>query len=140
MPRHCYKLRYLNVRGCEAVSDTALEVLARNCAKLRSLDIGKCDVTDAGLRVVAEVGIVMSISEIIIYCENYFQRLPSLRKLSLRGCEMISDAGVAAVAAHCRGLAQLNLQEVGGVSLATYRAVKKSCTRCIIEHSNPGFH
>ena len=75
--KHCYKLRYLNVRGCEAVSDRSLETLARNCNKLRSLDIGKCDVTDSGLIQIAE-------------------KIPSLRKLSVRGCEMISDVGVEA--------------------------------------------
>ena len=52
---------------------------------------------------------------------------------------MITDAGVEAVASHCRGLAQLNIQECE-VSLETYRELKRSCSKCIIEHSNPGFH
>ena len=73
--KHCYKLRYLNIRGCEAVSDVSLQALATNCSKLRSLDIGKCDVTDAGLEVVS-------------------RHIPALRKLPVRGCEMVSDRGL----------------------------------------------
>ena len=54
LARHCYRLRYINLRGCETVSDSALEWLARSCSRLRSLDIGKCDVSDLGLRLLAE--------------------------------------------------------------------------------------
>jgi len=118
--KHCYKLRYLNIRGCEAVSDSSLQALATNCSKLRSLDVGKCDVTDAGLEVVA-------------------RKIPALRKLSVRGCEMVSDRGVEAVAQHCTNLHLLNIQDCQ-VGLNTYRMVKKFCKRCIIEHTNPGFH
>ncbi|KAL1493344.1 hypothetical protein ABEB36_011416 [Hypothenemus hampei] len=117
--RKCYKLRYLNARGCEAVSDDAITVLARFCTRLRALDIGKCDVSDAGLRALAEC-------------------CPNLKKLSLRNCELVTDRGVQCVAYYCRGLQQLNIQDCQ-ISLEGYRAVKKYCKRCVIEHTNPGF-
>lgn len=117
--RRCYKLRYLNVRGCEAVSDDAITVMARSCPRLRALDIGKCDVSDAGLRALAE-------------------SCPNLKKLSLRQCDLVTDRGVQCVAYYCRGLQQLNIQDCQ-ISLEGYRAVKKYCKRCIIEHTNPGF-
>ncbi|KAJ8982078.1 hypothetical protein NQ317_015590 [Molorchus minor] len=117
--RKCYKLRYLNARGCEAVSDDAITVLARSCTRLRALDIGKCDVSDAGLRALAE-------------------SCPNLKKLSLRNCDLVTDRGVQCVAYYCRGLQQLNIQDCQ-ISLEGYRAVKKYCKRCVIEHTNPGF-
>ncbi|ALC45890.1 CG4221 [Drosophila busckii] len=117
--RRCYKLRYLNARGCEAVSDDSITVLARSCPRLRALDIGKCDVSDAGLRALAE-------------------SCPNLKKLSLRNCDMITDRGVQCIAYYCRGLQQLNIQDCP-ISIEGYRAVKKFCKRCIIEHTNPGF-
>nr|XP_023017084.1 F-box/LRR-repeat protein 7-like [Leptinotarsa decemlineata]XP_023017085.1 F-box/LRR-repeat protein 7-like [Leptinotarsa decemlineata] len=117
--KKCYKLRYLNVRGCEAVSDDAITVLARCCTRLRALDIGKCDVSDAGLRALAE-------------------SCPNLKKLSLRNCDLVTDRGVQCVAYYCRGLQQLNIQDCQ-ISLEGYRAVKKYCKRCVIEHTNPGF-
>ncbi|XP_030572106.1 F-box/LRR-repeat protein 7 [Drosophila novamexicana] len=117
--RRCYKLRYLNARGCEAVSDDSITVLARSCPRLRALDIGKCDVSDAGLRALAE-------------------SCPNLKKLSLRNCDMITDRGVQCIAYYCRGLQQLNIQDCQ-ISIEGYRAVKKYCKRCIIEHTNPGF-
>lgn len=117
--RRCYKLRYLNARGCEAVSDDAITVLARSCPRLRALDIGKCDVSDAGLRELA-------------------QSCPNLKKLSLRNCDLVTDRGVQFIAYYCRGLQQLNIQDCQ-ISIDGYRAVKKYCKRCVIEHTNPGF-
>ncbi|XP_050335691.1 F-box/LRR-repeat protein 7 [Bactrocera neohumeralis] len=117
--RRCYKLRYLNARGCEAVSDDSITVLAHSCPRLRALDIGKCDVSDAGLRALAE-------------------SCPNLKKLSLRNCDMITDRGVQCIAYYCRGLQQLNIQDCQ-ISIEGYRAVKKYCKRCVIEHTNPGF-
>ncbi|XP_055610071.1 F-box/LRR-repeat protein 7 [Uranotaenia lowii] len=117
--RRCYKLRYLNARGCEAVSDDSINVLARSCPRLRALDIGKCDVSDAGLRALAE-------------------SCPNLKKLSLRNCDMITDRGIQCIAYYCRGLQQLNIQDCQ-ISVEGYRAVKKYCKRCVIEHTNPGF-
>ena len=117
--RHCYKLRYLNLRGCEAVSDDSLEVLARSCSRLRALDLGKCDITDRGLRLLAE------------HC-------PNLKKLSVKSCELVTDEGVRSIAYYCRGLRQLNIQDCL-ITVEGYRAVKKFCRKCIIEHTNPGF-
>jgi F-box/leucine-rich repeat protein 7 len=84
------------------------------------LDVGKCDVTDCGLRALAEC-------------------CPNLRKLSVKSCEMVTDGGVQSVAMHCRGLQQLNIQDCSGITVAAYRSVKRFCRRCIIEHTNPGF-
>lgn len=117
--RRCYRLRYVNARGCEAVSDDALVQLARSCPRLRALDLGKCDVGDAGLGALAH-------------------SCPNLKKLSLRACDLVTDRGVQCVAYYCRGLQQLNIQDCQ-VTLEGYRAVKKYCKRCIIEHTNPGF-
>ncbi|CAG9855149.1 unnamed protein product [Phyllotreta striolata] len=117
--KKCYKLRYLNARGCEAVSDDAINILARSCTRLRALDIGKCDVSDAGLRSLAE-------------------SCPNLKKLSLRNCDLVTDRGVQCIAYYCRGLQQLNIQDCQ-ISIDGYRAVKKYCKRCVIEHTNPGF-
>lgn len=117
--KRCYKLRYLNVRGCEAVSDDALAAVARSCPRLRALDIGKCDVSDAGLKILAE-------------------SCPNLKKLSLRNCDLVTDRGLQFVCYYCRGLQQLNIQDCQ-ISLEGYKAVKRFCKRCIIEHTNPAF-
>ncbi|GIZ00825.1 hypothetical protein CEXT_734381 [Caerostris extrusa] len=113
------RLRYLNARGCEAVSDHSMELLARSCSRLRALDIGKCDVTDNGLRAISE------------HC-------PNLKKLSVKSCELITDQGLQSIAFYCRGLQQLNIQDCN-ITVDGYRTVKKFCRRCIIEHTNPGF-
>ena len=84
--------RYLNLRGCERVSDLGLEAVSLCCStRLRSLDIGKCDVTDLGLRALA-------------------RSCPAIRKLSVRGCELVTDEGIQMVAYACRALQHLNIQ------------------------------
>jgi len=121
LARHCYRLRYLNMRGCEQVSDSAVEWLSRSCTRLRSLDIGKCDVSDLGLKLLSE-------------------NCPNLKKLSVKSCTLVTDKGVESVTYYCRGLQHLNIQDVAGVTIQGYRAVKNNCRKCIIEHTNPGFH
>lgn len=120
LAKNCRKLRYLNVRGCEAVSDDAMDVLARNCSKLKSLDIGKCDVTDEGLQVLSH-------------------NCSQLKKLSLKSCDAITDDGVKCIAKKCRHLEQLNIQDCH-LTVDAYRAVKRYCKKCFIEHTNPGFY
>ncbi|XP_041982921.1 F-box/LRR-repeat protein 7 [Aricia agestis] len=119
LARRCYKLRYLNARGCGAVGDDGAEAVARGCSRLRALDLGATDVSETGLQILARC-------------------CPNLKKLALRGCELIGDDGLEAVAYYCRGLTQLNIQDTP-VTVRGYRAVKKYCKRCVIEHTNPGF-
>ncbi|XP_037077803.1 F-box/LRR-repeat protein 7-like [Pollicipes pollicipes] len=116
----CRRLRYLNVRGCATVGDASLAAVARGCRRLCALDVGRSDASDLGLRLLA-------------------QHCPDLRRLSVRGCEMVSDAGVRLVALHCRGLRQVSVQD-SAVTLEGCRTVKKYCKRCTIEHSRPGFY
>ena len=78
--------------------------------------MGKCDVSDVGLFALAES------------CLN-------LKKLSLKNCDMISDQGIQFIAYYCRGLQQLNIQDCQ-ITIEGYRAVKKYCKRCTIEHTN----
>ncbi|XP_043289995.1 F-box/LRR-repeat protein 7-like [Venturia canescens] len=118
--RHCYKLRYLNARGCEALSDSATIALARSCPRLRALDLGKCDIGDPTL-------------------EALSTGCPNLKKLSLCGCERVTDSGLEALAYYVRGLRQLNIGDCPAVTRRGYRAVKSYCRRCVIEHTNPGF-
>ena len=116
LARRCYKLRYLNCRGCEAISDDSIIVLARSCSRLRSLDIGKTDVSDAGIISLAE-------------------SCPNLKKLSLKNCDMITDEGIKYISYYCRGLQLLNIQDCN-ITADGYKSVRKFCRRCVIQHNN----
>ncbi|XP_033124199.1 F-box/LRR-repeat protein 7-like isoform X2 [Anneissia japonica] len=119
--KYCSKLRYLNVRGCAFLTDKAMVDLARGCVRLRSLDIGKCSqVTDQGVTALA------------IGCMY-------LRKLSLKGCVLVKDEGIHMMAQYCPELQQLNIQECQ-VSVEAFKTFKKTCRKCIIEHTNPAFY
>lgn len=81
---------------------------------------------------------VLGTNHILFFVQILARCCPNLKKLALRGCELIGDDGLEAVAYYCRGLTQLNIQDTP-VTLRGYRAVKKYCKRCVIEHTNPGF-
>ena len=85
------------------------------------------------IRITIIVIIIVIIQVLSVHCTQ-------LKKVSVRGCEMVGDPGVSAIARACRGLQQLNIQDCTGVTLDSYRTVKRHCQRCIIEHTNPGFH
>ena len=117
--KHCVKLKYLNIRGCEAVSDVGITHIVQNCLKLRSLDAGKCDITDSGLHIIG------------IHC-------PQLKKLSIRGCERVTDTGVKTIAAQCCSVQYLNLQECN-LSYEVFMYIREHCKNCVIEHTCPAF-
>lgn len=117
--KHCVKLKYLNIRGCEAVTDVGITHIVQNCLKLRSLDAGKCDITDNGLHIIG------------IHC-------PQLKKLSIRGCERVTDTGVKTIAAQCCSVQYLNLQECN-LSYETFMYIREHCKNCVIEHTCPAF-
>lgn len=117
--KHCVKLKYLNIRGCESVSDVGITHIVQNCLKLRSLDAGKCDITDNGLHIIG------------IHC-------PQLKKLSIRGCEGVTDTGVKTIAAQCCSVQYLNLQECN-LSYQTFMYIREHCKNCVIEHTCPAF-
>ena len=110
---HCYKIRYLNLRGCLSITDSTVVSLSRSCTRLRSLDLGKCDVTDAGLHQIA-------------------RHLQHIRKVSVRGCGMVGDQGVVALARGCPHLVHLNIMDCE-VSLQACKIVATHCRHCYIE-------
>lgn len=112
---HCYKLRYLNTRACAPVTDSTILSLTSSCSRIRSLDLGKCDITDNGLRHLA-------------------RQCPQLRKLSVRGCELVGDPGVLAVSRGCRELVTFNIMECD-VTLQTVNIVSRELRHCYLESS-----
>lgn len=84
-------LRELSLEGCHALRDASVQQLAAGAlSALTALNLGYLrSVTDASCRAIA-------------------RGLPRLRQLSLQGCQLVTDAGVAALAA-LTGLTGLDL-------------------------------
>ena len=99
----------------------------------------RCSPSTAPIIIITII-IVIIVIIIIVIIQVLSVHCTQLKKVSVRGCEMVGDPGVSAIARACRGLQQLNIQDCTGVTLDSYRTVKRHCQRCIIEHTNPGFH
>ena len=117
LAERCRRLRYVNARGCDRVSDRGVTSLATS-RRPRALDVGDCvGVSDASIQALAHG------------CSA------KLRRLSVRGCTAVSDHGVFALALNCTQLRQLNVQDCPLVSTSVLIAVRDHCQNCVIEHN-----
>ena len=101
-------LTSLSLSLCKEISDRATELLASHCPGLEDLQLGGCSgITNTSLRTLAS--------------------LQRLRRLNLRSCWQVSDAGVMALASAGPGasLEDLNLQDCQRVSDLALRHVSQ---------------
>jgi len=121
----CWRLRYVNARGCGGITDCSVMRLATSLLGrgLRALDVSDCvGVGNEALRALAHG------------CGA------KLRRLGLRGCTAVSDHGVLALALRCTQLRQLNVENCPLVSSSALTAVKDHCQKCVIEHNCVDFY
>ena len=86
-----HELQTLNVRGCQRVGDTCLQLLATSCPQMTVLDVGGCSrLTDEGLRVLAT-------------------GCPLLQVLDISHCVRVTDVGLIHIANACKHLTTMLL-------------------------------
>jgi len=121
----CYRLRYVNARGCRRVTDCGVIRLATSHSgrRPRAIDVSDCvGVGDQALRALAHG------------CGS------KLRRLGVRGCTAVSDYGVLALALHCSQLRQLNVEYCPLVGSSALKAVRDNCQNCVIQHNSIDFY
>ncbi|XP_044500507.1 F-box/LRR-repeat protein 3 isoform X2 [Mangifera indica] len=85
------KIRELDLYRCVGIGDDGLASLSTGCKKLKNLNLSYCDkITDRGM--------------------GYIGSLKELSNLEIRGLMNITSAGLTAVAAGCKKLADLDLK------------------------------
>jgi hypothetical protein len=82
LTKNCPRIREIGLSGTN-IKDNALKILAANCKQLRSLLLGFALISDEGLRMLTE------------NCKE-------LRAFILYGCNYLTDAGLQAIAANCK--------------------------------------
>lgn len=75
----CTKLKSLNLKGCKSVGDGSIKAIG-SLSKLEVLALNGCDVSDSGLSILG-TGVA------------------PLSSVSLRGCQRVTDSGIAALLA-----------------------------------------
>jgi len=120
--KRCRRLRYLNARGCDLVTDRGITTLVTS-RRVRALDVSYCvGVSDATLRALVQG------------CGA------KLRRLGLRGCTAVSDYGVLALALNCTQLRQLNVLDCPLVSVKALATLRDHCQSCVVEHNCIDFY
>jgi len=99
----CHQLESLSMRGCDGISSSGVQQLARGCPLLTDVDFAGCMITDQGVGALAAA-------------------CPHLQSLNL-SYNLITDAGLLAVAKYCRQLLALYLCEVHEITDAGISAI-----------------
>lgn len=96
------RLSALRIPGCENVTDDGIEILAKNCIYLRSLDLSGCpNVRD---RSVFAMGALHGLEEVALdgCCEvtdeaarHLFTSATNLTSLSIKGCSSLTEKGLS---------------------------------------------
>lgn len=95
------EFRALNVAGCEKVSDDGVEILAKHCTQLQSIDLsGCCRVRDRAVYAISKVTRLQHIA--LDGCAEVTDKaflqlaigVTELKSLSIKGCSSITEEGL----------------------------------------------
>uniref|UniRef100_A0A0D9XW35 F-box/LRR-repeat protein 15-like leucin rich repeat domain-containing protein n=1 Tax=Leersia perrieri TaxID=77586 RepID=A0A0D9XW35_9ORYZ len=114
----CSKLSSLKIGICLRITDEGLSHISKSCPDLRDIDLYRSGaITDEGVSHIAQ-GCPMLESINMSYCTKITDRsLSSLSKctklntLEIRGCPMVSSAGLSEIATGCRLLSKLDIKK-----------------------------
>lgn len=88
---HCSNLQEIDLYRSVGIGDTGLAALASGCPKLRMVNLSYCiGITDHGLKSVSQ--------------------LEKLYNLEIRGCFLVTSAGLSAIASGCKRLVELDIK------------------------------
>ncbi|KAK2179392.1 hypothetical protein NP493_493g01021 [Ridgeia piscesae] len=137
--RQCPQLEHLNLGSCTSVNnfdDVALE-LGKNCKRLVSLDLWRAKtISDVGLSAIADnchllqeldVGWCSELRSATRCFPHLVKNCHQLRKLFLTANRTVCDIDIAAVAAHCPLLEQLDILGTREVSHTAALSVLERC-------------
>ena len=122
MAAKCKVIKTLNLSECKQVSDVGVLAVSQGCMALEELDLSRSElqfkITDVSLLALGE-------------------RSDVLRKINLKGCDMVTDAGLAWLAAGCKGLEWLDITNCSKVTNGGMRCLGEGCpdlTYCNLSH------
>jgi hypothetical protein len=127
------KLETISLVGCRCIKDAEVTAILSKCFRsVKSIDIRECGLAESsatyikhctGLEAFAAHGNESS-AEVV----EIVQACPKLRKVNIQRIgSRLTDEVLQSVAAHCRLLEHLSLQECSAVSDAAIRRVAESC-------------
>jgi hypothetical protein len=96
----------VSLRECSAITDGAVEALAKHCTGLQEIHLGDCSaITDGAIEALAK------------HCTG-------LQLISLSGCSAITDGAIEALAKHCTGLEKIDLARCSAITYGAIEALQ----------------
>ena len=124
----CKELEYLNLTWCYAISAEGIQTIIRNCKDLEELELEQCDFKEDGTYsnysleldkiLINFDGSLPNITSLNLgYCNGISdnalcaisKRSKRLSKMSLRGCDRITDKGIEHLVENCKNMIYLDL-------------------------------
>uniref|UniRef100_J3NAR5 F-box/LRR-repeat protein 15-like leucin rich repeat domain-containing protein n=1 Tax=Oryza brachyantha TaxID=4533 RepID=J3NAR5_ORYBR len=114
----CSKLSSLKIGICLRITDEGLSHISKSCPDLRDIDLYRSGaISDEGVTCMAQ-GCPMLESINLSYCTKItdcslrsLSKCIKLNTLEIRGCPMVSSAGLAEIATGCRLLSKLDIKK-----------------------------
>ena len=103
----CGALRHIELRQHQKVGDAGVAAIAKHCPRLEQVDLTDSRITDAGL---------------VLLLEGR-----ALKKLSLWGCESVTDRGLQTIVRHGRSLTHLDISFCSGITLKGIEELEAGC-------------
>lgn len=130
----CKALKLLKLGFCQSISNKGLEHISRSCSNLLELDVYRSiGVGDAGVASIAtgcsrlRIFNLSYCSEITDAALQSISELHELFGLEIRGCMLVSAAGLSAVAKGCHRLEELDVKRCSYVDDSAVLAVAEGC-------------
>jgi hypothetical protein len=98
----------VSLRDCRAITDGAVEVLAKHCTGLHTIVLAECS-ADGAVEALAK------------HCTG-------LQEIYLTRCSAITDGAVEVLAKHCTGLQGIDLNVCSAITDGAVKALAKHCT------------
>ena len=93
LSKYCHALQILHLACCFRITSEGITALAKGCSELEELDLSGLDIGDIALRQLAE-------------------KCRKLKKLTLNGCNHISDEGICCIVSFCTDIEYLSLSQL----------------------------
>ena len=107
LAKGCGALRHIELRQHSKVGDAGVAAIAKHCPRLEQVDLTDSRITDAGLALLLEGR--------------------ALKKLSLWGCESVTDRGLQTIVRHGRSLTHLDISFCSGITLKGIEELEAGC-------------
>lgn len=135
LEKHGKSLKYLDIKGCQYLTNFSLAQLSRHCNKLVSLNISECSFSSAGIELIAENDNLVESLKVLDVSKCYLldqgaimplSKLTNLTSLSLRNLEWLSSNNLPYIIQNMKNISKIDVRNCDDFTKQSVEQVKSS--------------